>query len=72
MSENAKEEDLPRDDLPFDYNAKANKFYMDVETDGSLEAQEVVHKVSLSDQFWSVQSTLLPRIFILTSLGCLD
>ncbi|KAI0743907.1 DNA-directed RNA polymerase [Daedaleopsis nitida] len=44
LSENAKEEEPPRDDLPFDYNAKASKFYMEVETDGSLGAQEVVHK----------------------------
>ena len=51
MSENAKEEELPRDDIPFDYNAKPNKFYMDVETDGSLEAQEVVHKVGVDERF---------------------
>ncbi|RDX50044.1 RBP11-like subunits of RNA polymerase [Lentinus brumalis] len=44
LSENAKEEEPPRDDLPFDYNAKPNKFYMEVETDGSLGAQEVVQK----------------------------
>ncbi|TBU47282.1 RBP11-like subunits of RNA polymerase [Dichomitus squalens] len=44
LSENAKEEDPPRDDVPFDYNAKPTKFYMEVETDGSLGAQEVVHK----------------------------
>lgn len=48
MSENAKEEEPPRDDLPFDYNAKPSKFYMEVETDGSLGAQEVVQKVRLS------------------------
>ncbi|KAI0769600.1 DNA-directed RNA polymerase [Trametes elegans] len=44
LSENAKEEEPPRDDLPFDYNAKPEKFYMDVETDGSLGPQEVVMK----------------------------
>ncbi|KAH9940502.1 RBP11-like subunits of RNA polymerase [Epithele typhae] len=44
LSENAKEEEVPRDDLPFDYNAKPNKYYMDVETDGSLGAQEVIQK----------------------------
>ncbi|KAI8969571.1 DNA-directed RNA polymerase [Trametes punicea] len=44
LSENAKEEEPPRDDLPFDYNAKPQKFYMDVETDGSLSPQEVVMK----------------------------
>ncbi|KAL1942696.1 hypothetical protein VTO73DRAFT_4936 [Trametes versicolor] len=44
LSENAKDEEPARDDLPFDYNAKPEKFYMDVETDGSLGAQEVVMK----------------------------
>ncbi len=47
LSENAKDEEPARDDLPFDYNAKPEKFYMDVETDGSLGAQEVVMKVRL-------------------------
>ena len=45
LSENAKEEQPVRDDEVFDYNAKPNKFYLDVETDGSLGAQEVVMKV---------------------------
>ena len=45
LSDNSKEEDPPRDDEPFDYNAKPNKFYLEIETDGSLGAQEVVHKV---------------------------
>ncbi|KZT08318.1 insert subdomain of RNA polymerase alpha subunit [Laetiporus sulphureus 93-53] len=44
LSENAKEEEEPRDDEPYDYNAKANRFYLDVETDGSLGPQEVVMK----------------------------
>ncbi|KAH8107937.1 insert subdomain of RNA polymerase alpha subunit [Cristinia sonorae] len=44
LSENAKEEQPVRDDELFDYNAKPNKYYMDVETDGSLGAQEVVMK----------------------------
>ncbi|KAJ3575124.1 hypothetical protein NP233_g1301 [Leucocoprinus birnbaumii] len=44
LSENAKEEEAPRDDEPFDYLAKPNKFYLDVETDGSLGPQEVVMK----------------------------
>ncbi|KAI0331046.1 insert subdomain of RNA polymerase alpha subunit [Cubamyces sp. BRFM 1775] len=44
LSDNAKEEEPPRDDLPFDYNAKPEKFYLDVETDGSLGPQEVVMK----------------------------
>jgi DNA-directed RNA polymerase II subunit RPB3 len=41
---NAHEEEPPRDDEPFDYNAKANKFYLEMETDGSLGAQEVILK----------------------------
>ncbi|TCD71224.1 45 kDa subunit of RNA polymerase II [Steccherinum ochraceum] len=44
LSENAKEEPPVRDDEVFDYMAKPNKFYMDVETDGSLGPQEVVIK----------------------------
>lgn len=45
LGENAREEEPPREDEPFDFNAKPNKFYFDVETDGSLGAQEVVMKV---------------------------
>jgi DNA-directed RNA polymerase II subunit RPB3 len=48
LSENAKEEEAPRDDGPFDYTAKPQKFYFEVETDGSLSPQEVVMKVSHS------------------------
>ncbi|KAF6760273.1 DNA-directed RNA polymerase II, subunit 3 [Ephemerocybe angulata] len=44
LSENAQEEEAPRDDEPFDFNAKPNKFYFNVETDGSLGPQEVVMK----------------------------
>ena len=44
MSENAKEEEPPREDELFDYLAKPNKFYMEVETDGSMGPQEVVMK----------------------------
>ncbi|KIK67404.1 hypothetical protein GYMLUDRAFT_257290 [Collybiopsis luxurians FD-317 M1] len=44
LGENAREEEPPREDEPFDFNAKPNKFYFDVETDGSLGAQEVVMK----------------------------
>jgi DNA-directed RNA polymerase II subunit RPB3 len=44
-SDNGKEEEPPRDDEPFDFNAKPNKFYFEVETDGSLGPQEVVMKV---------------------------
>jgi DNA-directed RNA polymerase II subunit RPB3 len=45
LGDNAKEEVEPRDDEPFDYNAKANKFYLNLETDGSLGPQEVIMKV---------------------------
>jgi DNA-directed RNA polymerase alpha subunit len=45
LSANAEEEEAPRDDEPFDYNAKPQKFYFEVETDGSLGPQEVVMKV---------------------------
>ncbi|KAH7927153.1 insert subdomain of RNA polymerase alpha subunit [Leucogyrophana mollusca] len=42
VGENAKEEEPPRDDEPFDFNAKPRKFYFEVETDGSLGPQEVI------------------------------
>jgi DNA-directed RNA polymerase II subunit RPB3 len=45
LNKNAVEEEAPRDDEPFDYNAKANKFYIEMETDGSLGPQEVIMKV---------------------------
>lgn len=45
MGENAKEEEPPRDDEVFDFNAKARKFYFEIETDGSLGPQEVIMKV---------------------------
>ncbi|KAJ4002057.1 insert subdomain of RNA polymerase alpha subunit [Lentinula boryana] len=44
LGENAREEEPLREDEPFDFNAKPTKFYFDVETDGSLGAQEVVMK----------------------------
>jgi DNA-directed RNA polymerase II subunit RPB3 len=47
LSENAKEEAPLKEDEPFDFNAKPNRFYLDVETDGSLGPQEVVMKVSI-------------------------
>lgn len=47
LSENAKEEDAPGDDEPFDYDAKPQKFYLDIETVGSLSSQEVVMKVKI-------------------------
>ncbi|EJD02966.1 insert subdomain of RNA polymerase alpha subunit [Fomitiporia mediterranea MF3/22] len=46
LSENAREEEPPREDESFDYNAKPEKFYFDVETVGSLTPQEVVLRVS--------------------------
>jgi DNA-directed RNA polymerase II subunit RPB3 len=46
LSENAKEEEPPRDDEPFDFTAKPTKFYMQVETVGSLTPQEVVLRVT--------------------------
>jgi len=42
LSANAAEEEAPRDDEPFDCHAKPQKFYFEVETDGSLGPQEVV------------------------------
>ena len=45
LSTNAEEEEAPCDDEPFDYNAKPQRFYFEVETDGSLGPQEVVMKV---------------------------
>jgi DNA-directed RNA polymerase II subunit RPB3 len=50
LSENAKEEDPPRDDEPFDFTAKPRKFYFEVETDSSLGPQEVVMKVRPSSE----------------------
>ncbi|KAF8135465.1 DNA-directed RNA polymerase II, subunit 3 [Boletus edulis] len=44
VGENAKEEEPPRDDEIFDFNAKPRKFYLEVETDGSLGPQEVIMK----------------------------
>ncbi|KAI0035882.1 DNA-directed RNA polymerase [Vararia minispora EC-137] len=44
VSENGNEEEPPREDEPFDFNAKPNKFYFVAETDGSLGPQEVIMK----------------------------
>lgn len=41
------EEDPPREDEPFDFLAKPEKFYMNVETVGSLKPKEVITKVRL-------------------------
>ena len=46
-SHNGKEEEPPQEDQPFDYEAKANKFYYNVETVGSLAPKDVVMKVSV-------------------------
>jgi DNA-directed RNA polymerase II subunit RPB3 len=45
LSDNAKEEEPPHPDEPFDYLATANKFYFEVETVGSLTPKEVVTRV---------------------------
>ena len=42
------EEDPPREDEPFDFLAKPEKFYMNVETVGNLKPKEVIAKVRLS------------------------
>lgn len=68
LSENAKEEEPPRDDELFDYNAKPNKFYMEVETDGSLGPQEVVMKgladlqLKLANLILGLKSDSLPSV----------
>lgn len=45
LSDNAKEEEPPRENEPFDYNAIPKRFYFEVETVGSVSPQEVVLKV---------------------------
>jgi DNA-directed RNA polymerase II subunit RPB3 len=47
LSANAKEETPPREDEPFDFNAKPRKFYLEVESDQSLGPQEIVMKVTV-------------------------
>lgn len=54
LSENAAEEEPPRDDVPFDYLARPNRFYMEVETDGSLAPKEVIMKVCAALQVWQL------------------
>ncbi|PWN50735.1 RBP11-like subunits of RNA polymerase [Violaceomyces palustris] len=39
---NAREEEPPQDGAPFDYNKRANKFYFDVESSGSMHPAEIV------------------------------
>jgi len=45
VSDNAKEEEPPRENEAFDYNAIPKRFYFEVETVGSVSPQEVVLKV---------------------------
>lgn len=47
LSDNAREEEPPNELAPFDYNKRANKFYFDVETVGSMSPEEVVTTVSV-------------------------
>ena len=47
MSDNAKEEEPPRENEAFDYNAIPKRFYFEVETVGSVSPQEVVLKVRI-------------------------
>lgn len=45
LSDNAKEEEAPRENELFDYGAIPKRFYFEVETVGSVSPQEVVLKV---------------------------
>ena len=69
LSENAKEEDPPRDDEPFDFEAKPSKFYMEVEGDGSLGPQEIIMKVCLARPF-PFQRHVTPHIHLRALLNC--
>lgn len=44
LSDNAKEEEPPRENEAFDYSAIPKRFYFEVETVGSVSPQEVVLK----------------------------
>jgi DNA-directed RNA polymerase II subunit RPB3 len=48
LSDNAKDEEPPRENEVFDYSAKPHRFYFEVETVGSVSPQEVVMKVRRS------------------------
>ncbi|KAF8609028.1 insert subdomain of RNA polymerase alpha subunit [Ceratobasidium sp. AG-I] len=63
LSENAREEEPPRDDEPFDFMAKPNRFYFDVETDGKVAPREVVMKglSELQTKLGNVIHGLTPR-----------
>ncbi|KAH8827981.1 insert subdomain of RNA polymerase alpha subunit [Flagelloscypha sp. PMI_526] len=67
LSENAREEDAPRDDEVFDYLAQPRKFYFDVETDGSLGPKEVMMR-GLAE----LQNKLLTLALSLNSQGPTD
>jgi DNA-directed RNA polymerase II subunit RPB3 len=43
-SKNAEWEEPPKENEPFDYNAKADRFYFNVETVGSVKPKDVVFK----------------------------
>lgn len=45
ISVNGREEEPPQEDQPFDFNAKPEKFYFEIEVTGSLPPKEVVMKV---------------------------
>ena len=45
LSDNAKEEEPPKENEAFDYHAIPKRFYFEVETVGSVSPQEVVLKV---------------------------
>jgi DNA-directed RNA polymerase II subunit RPB3 len=64
LSDNAQEEEPTRDDEPFDFNAKPNKFYFEIETDGSLGPQEVVMKVMHLPSVFSVVFLTPDRVWV--------
>ncbi len=47
LSANAEHEDPPDENEPFDFRRKADKYYFDVETVGSMSPEEVVATVSV-------------------------
>ena len=49
LSRNAEEEEPVDDDEAFDFNAKPEKFYFNVETVGSVTPEEVIMKVRKSN-----------------------
>ncbi|EUC60342.1 DNA-directed RNA polymerase II, partial [Rhizoctonia solani AG-3 Rhs1AP] len=63
LSENAKEEEPPRDDEQFDYMAKPEKFYFDFEMDGKVAPREVILKglSELQTKLGNIIHGLTPR-----------